>query len=166
MKTLHHEPRLNTRNRSCLTATWIVVLYVLSAWSQLSNTVQAGCFVGHDYNDFHHARGLENHQRQIHRQPRLFSYSADVWIFEDGNFQPLRNPLAPRCDGPGCRSNPLEGQWGQSSTAVETLRVVYVISSVPFVTSRTQMQGVRSIERNELPNCGDTISIDRPPKVS
>ena len=133
-----------------------------------SASLQGGCFLGEDYRHFHHgsffqSEPIRNLQQNI---SSTFVSPATAWVYEDGAFQPLQNPLPPACDGPGCRSNPIEDQWGQPYTTADASRIVPVRGSDDVCIGCRRDSGLVSLGKNEFPCTIDNLFIDRPPKIS
>lgn len=94
------------------------------------------------------------------------AYQTMAWVYEDGKFEPIKNPLPPQCDGPGCRSNPLDGQWGQPVTYIDPVRVVHVAVNSPYVPAARTIAFCAFALNQDSPLIGESLTIDRPPKFS
>jgi hypothetical protein len=176
VNTLPHDNSYSGTSPRRSLATWATLSLVLICWWNASTSLWGGCFPGDDYRSFHHGSFFQSHPvlsnepiESRSKTPKAWIYEASIyeaWIYEDGTFQPLPNPLPPQCDGPGCRSNPLDNQWGQPNSTVDTTRIVYGSSTESLLAHHRQGSLSKFPSHAESPSAGDAPWIDRPPKFS
>jgi hypothetical protein len=152
-------------------ATWGLAALMLLCWLSSNTTVWGGCFLDEDYRRYHHGNffqlkpdSLLKDESSPSTARSLGTWPAAVWIYENGSFQPLKDPLPPRCDSPGCRSNPMDHQMGQPHSIAVEGRTLAGTRSQPFVIEQRENILAFSNSYVEAPRGGESLFIDRPPK--
>jgi len=171
--TLFNHFTSNAPHPSPRRATWALPALMLFCWLSSNTTVWGGCFLDEDYRRYHHGNffqlepaSLLKKESSTSKAWSLGTRSAAVWIYENGSFQPVKDPLPARCDGPGCRSNPVDHQMGQPHSIADEVRTLAGARTQPHVFEQRENLLAFSNSYAEAPRGGESLFIDRPPKAN
>jgi hypothetical protein len=129
----------------------------------------AGCSLTDEdgYRAFHHGQWFQPSSSQnLHDESKNFIAKISVaWVYESGNFQPVAHPLSQPCQGPKCRSNPLDSTWHTipSNSEISRASSSIVDFSSTWITDKPSRYCHASDQEKSLR--GFENRLKRPPKI-
>jgi len=150
--------------RWCMCLGWFALALISSGQS-----AAAGCSLTDEdgYRAFHHGQWFQPSSSQnLHDESKNFIAKISVaWVYESGNFQPVAHPLSQPCQGPKCRSNPLDSTWHTipSNSEISRASSSIVDFSSTWITDKPSRYCHASDQEKSLR--GFENRLKRPPKI-
>ena len=150
--------------RCCICLGWFAV-----ALNFCSQSATAGCWLTDEdgYRAFHHGQWFQpSHSKNLNEESKSLTAKILVsWVYESGSFQPIANPLPQPCQGPKCRSNPLDSTWHTVPFNSEISRVPSNIVDLSSSWINENSSQYRHTSDHEKSLRGFEDRLKRPPKI-